>query len=60
MQPETGHLHLHGTRLPTSVRHLGSQAALGLCLEGTCLLRTLVYFPVTLLVVQLLSCVLLA
>lgn len=61
LQPDTGHLHLHlhGTRLPASVRHMGSQAVLGLCQEGTCLLRTLAYFPVTLLVVQSLSCVLL-
>lgn len=57
LQPDTGHL--HGTRLPTSVRHVGSQDVLGLCQEGTCLIRTLVYFPVTLLVVQSLSCVLL-
>ena len=59
MQPETGLLHLHSTRLPTSVRHLGSQAVLGLCQEGTRLLRTLLYFPAILLVVQSLSCVLL-
>lgn len=31
LQPDMGHLHLHSTRLPTSVRHVGSQAVLGLC-----------------------------